>query len=170
MYLPIVQRRWRSHVAVLPGAVSLVAALSGAVSPEPASAASTAAVQAGAPGVTWGAVKEVAGALNTGGGAQVQSVSCASPGNCSGGGYYYARPSQPYQYAFTISEVNGVWGTAQRMRGLPGSIAPQITTVSCGSAGNCSAGGFYFTETKSAAANHGFVVNEVNGDWTLHPI
>jgi hypothetical protein len=30
----------------------------------------------------------VAAALNTGGGASVQSVSCASAGNCTAGGFY----------------------------------------------------------------------------------
>ena len=59
----------------------------------------------------WGQAIEVPGlgALNKGGTAEVNSVSCASPGNCAAGGSY--RSPQTTQ-GFVVSEQNGVWGRA----------------------------------------------------------
>jgi len=53
---------------------------------------------------TWGTAIEVPGtaALNTGGNAAVNSVSCAAASNCSAGGYYH--DSSGYQQAFVASE------------------------------------------------------------------
>ena len=93
---------------------------------------------------TWHAAIEVPGtaALNQGGGAQVSSVSCASAGNCSAGGHY--PDSSGHRQAFVVSQTNGTWGTAEE---VPGTAALNqgrnagIASVSCGSAGNCSAGG-----------------------------
>ena len=59
----------------------------------------------------------------------------------------------------------GVWGTAIE---VPGTAALNTvglgytSAVSCASAGNCSAGGFY---TDSAAREQAFAVSEVNGTW-----
>ena len=67
----------------------------------------------------WGRVIEVPGpgALNTGkgGGPEVTAVSCASPGNCAAGGYYWHRHSQQ---GFVAVERNGRWGTAIGVPGL----------------------------------------------------
>ncbi len=114
---------------------------------------------------TWGTAREVPGsaALNTGGFAVVQSVSCASAGNCSAGGYY--TDSSGHQQVFVVGETNGTWGTA---REVPGSAALNtggfavINEVSCGSAGNCSAGGYYKQIT---AYEQAFLVSETNGTW-----
>ena len=71
-------------------------------------------------------------------------MSCASAGNCSAGGYY--TDSSGHQQAFVVSEVNGTWRNAME---VPGTAAlnkggdAQVTSVSCASAGNCSAGGCY---------------------------
>ena len=53
---------------------------------------------------TWGTAIEVPGtaALNTGGNAAVNSVSCAAASNCSAGGYYH--DSSGHQQAFVASE------------------------------------------------------------------
>src|SRR5215471_14687547 len=56
---------------------------------------------------TWGAAQEVAAALNRGGGAQLDSVSCASAGNCSAGGFY--MDSSQHSQAFVAGETNGTW-------------------------------------------------------------
>ena len=58
----------------------------------------------------WGRAEEAPGTagLNVGGGAQIASVSCASAGNCSAGGYY-SNASQQDQ-AFIINEVDGTLG------------------------------------------------------------
>ena len=109
---------------------------------------------------TWGTAQEVPGtaALNQGGTAQALSVSCASAGNCSAGGYY--TDISRHQQAFVDSETNGTWGTAQE---VPGTAAlnqggtARIESVSCASAGNCSAGGYY---TDNIGSQQVFVVGE----------
>jgi hypothetical protein len=99
---------------------------------------------------TWGTAIEVPGlaALNVGNQAAINSVSCASAGNCSAGGYYNG-----FQ-AFVVSEVNGTWGSAINVPGTTGGI---VESVSCGSAGSCTAGG-----SDDIGA---FVVSQVNGHW-----
>jgi len=113
----------------------------------------------------WKDAEEVPGtaALNTGHAARVQSVSCASAGNCSAGGYYTAGN----QKAFVVNEVNGVWGKAVQVPGtatLSAGGAAQITVISCITAAalDCSAGGNY---TLLSGAEEAFVVNETNGKW-----
>ena len=112
---------------------------------------------------TWGTAKQVpsTAALNTGGFAEMPSVSCASAGNCSAGGDYFDRTG--FGHAFVVSEKNGTWGTATK---VPGTAAlgkgTGITSLSCASAGNCSAGGFY---NDSSGFLQAFVVGETNGTW-----
>ena len=123
-----------------------------------------AGVAAAAPGGTWGTAREVPGtaALNHFY-AQVNSLSCASAGNCSAGGSY--TDSSLHSQAFVASEVNGTWHTA---REVPGTAAlnqggqAAVNSVSCASAGNCAAGGFYLD---SAGNEQAFVAGEVNGTW-----
>jgi hypothetical protein len=83
-------------------------------------------------------------------------VSCASAGNCSAGGYYVNRSG--FQ-AFVVSQVNGTLGRAKEVPNTAtlntgGSAA--LNSVSCVSAGNCVAGGYY-QETGSRYALQGFV-------------
>jgi hypothetical protein len=116
---------------------------------------------------SWHTAREVprSGTLNVGGNAQILSVSCASAGNCSAGGFY--TDSNSHGQAFVVSQVNGVWGNAKE---LPGTAAlnqgfwAQVTSVSCRSAGNCSAGGYY-TDGTGAANTWAFVASQVNGTW-----
>jgi hypothetical protein len=94
----------------------------------------------------WAPAERVPGtaALNAGGQAEVESVSCATPGYCSAGGYYAAARGR--EYAFVVTERDGVWGRAQE---VPGTAAlnvggdAAVTSVSCAAAGQCSAGGGY---------------------------
>jgi hypothetical protein len=110
-------------------------------------------------GGKWGKAKEVPGTatLNTGGFAQVLSVSCASAGNCSAGGNY---ATSTIEVPFVVSQVNGAWGKA---KGIPGSVGPEgmVFSVSCASAGNCSAGGAYSANSGFSA----FVISQVHGAW-----
>jgi hypothetical protein len=114
---------------------------------------------------TWGTAEEVPGtaSLNQGGDAGVGQVSCASAGNCSAGGHY-VDSSGSYQ-AFVVSETHGAWGTAEE---VPGTAALNqggsagVHSVSCASAGNCSAGGYY---TDSSGGLQAFVVSETGGTW-----
>jgi D-alanine-D-alanine ligase-like ATP-grasp enzyme len=112
---------------------------------------------------TWGAAKELAAALNAGGNAAIESVSCASAGNCAAAGQYLDRSR--HSQALVVNEVHGRWGAAMRVRGsalLNTRRDARIWSVSCGSAGNCSAGGSYRTGSGHYQA---FVVDEVHGRW-----
>jgi hypothetical protein len=112
---------------------------------------------------TWGTAREIPGAaaLNQGGYAPVNSVSCSSPGNCSAGGWYTDGSGR--SQAFIVSEVKGTWQKAIRVPGTfgPNKYFAQLDAVSCASAGNCSAGGFYVNNNGYQA----FVVGEVDGVW-----
>jgi hypothetical protein len=116
---------------------------------------------------TWGTAEEVPGtaALNTGGRAGVNAVSCPSPGTCSAGGFYAEAPHPAkHQQAFVVSETNGTWGTAEEVPGIAALNHGQagIDSVSCGFAGNCGAGGSY---KASSGGIQAFVVNEISGTW-----
>jgi hypothetical protein len=114
----------------------------------------------------WGHAVEVPGlgALNAGGNAEVSSVSCASPGNCAAGGKYTSDAAGSAQ-TFVVSEKNGSWGIAEQVAGnlnIGKSSYARVNSVSCGSAGNCAAGGQYFDDSGNVQA---FVVSEVHGIW-----
>jgi hypothetical protein len=114
---------------------------------------------------TWHAAIEVPGtaALNKGGFATVSSVSCASAGNCLAGGSYFAAEADIQ--AFVASETNGTWHAAIE---VPGTAAlnigrsADVMSVSCTSAGNCAAGGYYNDLDNGGQA---FVASERNGAW-----
>jgi hypothetical protein len=114
---------------------------------------------------TWRTAIKVpgSGALNAGGHAFALSLSCASAGNCAAGGNY--ADSHHHQQPFVVGERDGRWGKAIR---VPGSGAlnaggdASVASVSCASAGNCAASGFY---TDGSGHFQGFVVSETNGTW-----
>ena len=141
-------------------------AASAAVShPVAPAAATTAGANAGVVRGTWGTAAEMPGiaALNQGGNAQTDSVSCASAGNCSAGGSY--TDSSGAIQAFVASETRGTWGAAKEVPGtatLNQGGQAQVSEVSCASAGNCSAGGSYLD---SSASSEAFVVSETHGTW-----
>jgi hypothetical protein len=92
--------------------------------------------------------------------AAISTLSCASAGNCSAGGYYTDQPGS--RQAFVVNQANGTWGNAEEVPGTAavntgGSAA--INRLSCASAGNCSAGGYY----RACSGYEAFVVNEANG-------
>jgi hypothetical protein len=149
-----VNRRW--VMMVLAGAVAASCAASLTVT-------TTAAVAAVAPAGGWGRAIEVPGLarLSAGQGGVLAQISCSSPGNCAAGGGYTEASGQGQ--AFVVSEKNGWWGTAIEVPGLAalntGGLA-EIYSLSCGSAGNCVAGGSY-----SGSGGGAFVVSERNGWW-----
>jgi hypothetical protein len=112
---------------------------------------------------TWGNAIEVPrlAALNTRDDAEVSSLSCGSAGNCVAGGFY---ASSRGSRTFVVSEKNGTWGKAMQLPGSAG-LAPsgsvQVSALSCASAGNCAAGGSYFSDGDQQA----FVASEKNGTW-----
>jgi hypothetical protein len=112
----------------------------------------------------WGKAIEVPGSahLNTAGDAEIESVSCSAPGDCSAGGsYFVARNTE----AFVVTERNGRWGTAIEVPGsgrLNTTGSAEVDTVSCAAPGDCSAGGDYSGAHRKSQA---FVVTERNGRW-----
>ena len=102
----------------------------------------------------WGPMREVADSLNKGESAQVNQVSCGvSPKlvsiiTCAAVGFY--TTSTGLGQAFTATMANGKGGFAQ------------LNSVSCPTAGNCSAGGSY---APSNTSTQPFVVTEKNGTW-----
>jgi hypothetical protein len=121
-------------------------------------------------GSTWGTAQELPGtaALNISGNAVVTSVSCASTGNCSAGGYYNEQSVNGASYgaqAFVANETGGTWGTAQQVAGTGGQNTGNntfVSSMSCASPGNCSAGGQY---TDAGGNSQAFVVDETGGSW-----
>ncbi len=113
----------------------------------------------------WGKAEEVPGTarLNKGGDASVTSVSCASAGNCTAGGFYV--DSADFGQAFVVTEVRGRWGKAEEVPGtaaLNKGPSASVTSVSCASAGNCTIGGTY---RDASDDNQVFVASEVRGRW-----
>jgi Bacterial Ig-like domain (group 3) len=119
---------------------------------------------------TWGNAREVAGALNASGGhAQVNSVSCASAGNCVAAGQYfkYVAPVASTQ-AFEVTEKGGTWSSAREVPGtakLNVQGLALVNSVSCAPGGgslNCALGGRYYDKHGHAQA---FVDVLKNGAW-----
>ena len=98
----------------------------------------------------------------------VNIISCASPGNCAAIGDVISGNSV---LPFVANEKKGTWGKEQKVPGLsalPGGVkGAAIVDVSCASAGNCSAGGFY--EPRSRLSDNpparAIVVTEKRGVW-----
>jgi hypothetical protein len=115
---------------------------------------------------TWHQAIEVRGpaARNSRGYAEVTSVSCASAGNCSAGGFSNTGGTASTAAAFMVSQVKGTWRAAVRVHGTAAlnSGEPEISSVSCATAGNCVAGGFY---VDSQSNERLFVVRQVGGTW-----
>jgi hypothetical protein len=118
---------------------------------------------------TWGNAEEIpgTGALNAGGSARVDSMSCGAPGNCSAAGQYASKTVDGIStvQAFVVNQTNGTWGKAEEVPGtavLNGGGYATVNSVSCPSAGNCSAGGSY---TSATPATQAFVVSETSGTW-----
>jgi len=119
----------------------------------------------------WGRGIEVPGlaALNAGGNAAVSSVSCASAGNCAAGGTY--RDGSGGQQGFVAARRNRAWGQAIEVPGLAALNAggnAWVSSVSCASAANCTAGGGYTNPDFpgcECSVVLGFVVSEKNGAW-----
>jgi hypothetical protein len=111
--------------------------------------------------VGWGYAKKVP--MPAGNWAVINALSCSGPGDCVAGGGYDDKADKGH--AFLIEEKNGVWGTQQPVKGLPGPatyVNAGVNAVSCASPGNCAAGGSYQAPNY---LNEAFVVDEVNGTW-----
>jgi hypothetical protein len=146
--------KWRRGLLALAGAASAVLATGTALA-GPAGAVTTSAgtmTVAAHPAITtvpvghWAAAQAIPGlaALNTGGSARVEALSCATPGNCAAGGTY--QDATHHDQVFAAIEAGGTWGSATTIPNLAtlnaGGLA-DVTSVSCGEAGDCAIGGSY---------------------------
>lgn len=112
----------------------------------------------------WAKAIEVPGSgqLNTGGSADLPSISCTAPGDCSAGGSYAVAGGAS---AFVVNERNWTWGRAIEVPGLAAlnqGESAELYSVSCASPGNCAAGGLYYD---SSAAAQALIVTERRGVW-----
>jgi hypothetical protein len=90
------------------------------------------------------------------------SVSCASAGNCTAVGSY--DDSSGHQPGLVLSETSGTWATGVEAS-LPANAsttAAGLSSVSCASAGNCTAVGYY---DDSSGHQQGLVLSETSGTW-----
>jgi hypothetical protein len=118
-------------------------------------------------GGNWGAAQMIPGlaTLDSNGILSVvRSVSCGAAQSCSAVGYYLSSPNG--DRAFVVNRVNGKWGNAQNIPGMDAldvnTLGSDALSVSCSSAGNCSAAGFY---TDGVGDQQAYVVSEVDGTW-----
>jgi hypothetical protein len=113
----------------------------------------------------WNKAQPVPGlaALASGAPSGVTAISCASPGNCTAGGWYAGQDFD--QGGFVVSQTDGVWGIAEQ---IPGAQALRglgaVTAISCASAGNCGLTGNR-TPPGDKDAITPFVASQVSGTW-----
>ena len=93
------------------------------------------------------------------------SVSCASPGKCTAVGRF--RNSVGSHEAFTMTSTNGVWELARPAvfaDGVQSNLFPlvEFKSVSCATAGNCTAVG---TITNSSLIEEAFTMTSTNNEW-----
>ncbi len=117
------------------------------------------------PAHTWAAALPLPGTLGSaapaGSVAKVVSLSCRSVGNCSAGGFY--TDAHDRIQAFVVDEKKGHWQSAKEVAGgLNTKGYAEITGVSCHSAGNCAAVGYYAPGTMQSRP---FIVTSKNGTW-----
>jgi hypothetical protein len=136
-------------------------------------AGSASAAKPALSGGSWGAGVEAAlpanAAQTKNDGAGVESVSCPSAGNCSAVGGY--TDSSGYGEGLLLTETAGTWAIgveavlpANEDRTLsPSSFGAVVRSVSCASAGNCSAIGTYFD---SSGNQEGLLLTETAGTWS----
>jgi hypothetical protein len=93
----------------------------------------------------------------------VSSVSCTSAGNCSAVGSYRNEAGRPE--GLLLTETLGYWESGLEAVLPPGAaVADQLVdlnSVSCSSAGNCSAVGTYY----DSSGAEGLLLTETAGNW-----
>ena len=92
---------------------------------------------------------------------EFSSISCSSPGNCTAVGQFQ---SDKNIYPMTATSTNGVWGLVTAVdfpQWRDDPINTAYSQVSCSSAGNCTATGYYEGSTESLS----FTSTSTNGVW-----
>ena len=92
----------------------------------------------------------------------LNSVSCASAGNCAAVGVY--NDNSPTTQGLLLSETAGAWarGIEATLPANANSEGVNLDSVSCASAGNCTAVGNYHD---SSANSQGLLLSETAGLW-----
>jgi len=94
----------------------------------------------------------------------INSISCASAGNCSAVGEYRNQSGRPE--GLLLTQMSGKWATGiEAVLPANADVSEQLVTlnsVSCASPGNCSAVGFYYDRS---GAEDGLVLTETAGTW-----
>lgn len=149
------------------------------------SAGDTQAMAASANSGSWGQAVTIAAPANANLDpghlvAELESASCASPGNCVAGGYYNDDTTNSYDddQAMVASETNGTWGAASEITLPTGAYVydpahptrlqnAKVWSVSCTSQGNCVATGEYTAyEAATYLEQMPFVASESAGTWS----
>jgi hypothetical protein len=142
------------------GVVLVTGLCAAGIGPAAASAQTGATARAG-----WGLAGNIPhlNALAAGHVAYALAVDCSSAGNCVAGGNY--ADSVPHQQAWLAAQRNGKWGNAFEVPGTASLNAggeASVVAVSCPSAGNCAATGYYYA---AAGAEEVWVASEHRGRW-----
>jgi hypothetical protein len=92
----------------------------------------------------------------------LNGLSCGAPGSCAVVGTSESPSGE--QEGFVVNEVGGKWQRAALFPAteLTGQTSSQLYAVSCGSRGNCTAGGSY---TYKYGDTSPFLVDETAGTW-----
>jgi hypothetical protein len=122
-------------------------------------------------GGTWSSGIEAAlpaDAATFNGLAGLGSISCPSAGNCTAvGGYLFmSGPDSWASQALMVTETAGTWATGVAPTLPAGARTPNpfagLNSVSCASAGNCTAVGGY---SDGSTGNQGLLLTETAGSW-----
>ncbi len=92
----------------------------------------------------------------------LSSVSCASAGYCTAVGIY--QDSSGNYPALVVTETSGTWAAADASlpAGAAANPVADLVSVSCASAGNCTAVGYY---QDSSGNYQGLLLTETSGTW-----
>jgi hypothetical protein len=92
----------------------------------------------------------------------IASVSCAAPGDCAAVGSYVLEPGGK-PHGLLLTERGGAWKASALVlpAGANASGGVSLSSVTCPSAGNCVAIGYYASHGKT----HGLIVRERGGEW-----
>ena len=114
---------------------------------------------------TWGRYELVPGLdVVSQGDAVVQTLSCASVGNCTAVGQFFTNAGVGIQI-FVVTQSNGMWGQYQILPGLIeiNRVEASAFDISCASPGNCTLGGTYF---EAGTGRQALVATQFQGEWS----
>jgi hypothetical protein len=90
----------------------------------------------------------------------LDSVSCVGTLDCAAAGKYL--PNMGEAQGLLISATSGSWGTGTEATLPSGGSTAQPNAISCASAGNCTAVGYYVDSMNN---QHGLLLTETAGNW-----